>query len=357
MPSPQSYPVRGRRSLNGRPCDRLHVATTGPTTGDEARADGSRRARSYSPAMPRSPHVTVTVDLDRIRANAEALAAHIGVPLIAVVKADAYGLGAEPVADAIEAVVERFAVFGPADALALGRPALALGPVVAEAARYRALQLRPCVGSAAEAEAMRGLRVAINVDTGMQRFGCPPAELDALLARCDAAEVLSHAVTVEAAERLQAVAGHLGLPLHAAGSALLHEPRAWLDAVRPGDALYAGALEVTAPLVTVRTTHGPVGYTGFEHRQVGVILVGYAQGLRAGAPVWIGETRQQLLEVGMNAAFVGVPPGARVGDAVELVGRHVEALEVATALALTPQQVCCLYAGLGERRYRGRRLC
>ncbi len=43
--------------------------------------------------MPRR-HIQVTIDLDRVRANTLAVARLVNVDIIAVVKADAYGLGA-----------------------------------------------------------------------------------------------------------------------------------------------------------------------------------------------------------------------------------------------------------------------
>ena len=64
--------------------------------------------------------------------------------------------------------------------------------------------------------------------------------------------------------------------LHAAGTALLGIPEARLDAVRPGLALYRGAVRVSAPLAEVHASAGPVGYSGFTPStgRHGVILAG-----------------------------------------------------------------------------------
>src|SRR5947199_8599018 len=58
-----------------------------------------------------SAYATVQVDLAQIRRNAEEIAAGTGVELIAVVKADAYGLGADVVAATIGDIVDAFYVF------------------------------------------------------------------------------------------------------------------------------------------------------------------------------------------------------------------------------------------------------
>jgi hypothetical protein len=49
--------------------------------------------------MPESP-IAISVDLDLIRRNAERISHQVGMPVIAVVKSDAYGLGARRDLDA-----------------------------------------------------------------------------------------------------------------------------------------------------------------------------------------------------------------------------------------------------------------
>src|SRR5690348_15606063 len=86
--------------------------------------------------MPRSPapNVSVRIDLQKIRANAAAIAERTGVDVLAVVKADAYGLGAAHVAAAIAPVVHGFCVFALREAVdadlwkLTSKPAIALGP-------------------------------------------------------------------------------------------------------------------------------------------------------------------------------------------------------------------------------------
>ena len=96
-----------------------------------------------------------------------------------------------------------------------------------------------------------------------------------IIAAGDLTEAMTHATAVVHVERFtDALANASTITCrHAAGSALLGEPAAWLDAVRPGLALYDDAVRVTARLVDVRESLGrPAGYTGFHADRYGVIL-------------------------------------------------------------------------------------
>ena len=299
----------------------------------------------------RSKHIAVTIDLDRIRASAEEIRAKTRVPLIAVVKADAYGLGAARVADVLAPVVDDFAYFTLDEARALGRPGLVMGPPDGEPREYRELQLRPSVSNRAEADAFAGLAVAINVDTGMQRFGCLPEEFDDLLARCSAEEAFTHAVDASSADLLRSLRRERALRMHAAATSLLDCPQAWLDAVRPGLALYQGAVRVSGRLLAVREPRGPIGYTRFERSHVGIMQCGYANGLRA-VTVIINGRRQRVLEAGMNTCLVSVDASDRPGAEVVLLGDGLTEAEVGVELNGRPHEVLCRYTELGVRHYR-----
>lgn len=300
----------------------------------------------------RSPLVDVVVALDQVRAAAESIKARTGVRLLPVIKADAYGLGASAVADAIAAVADEFVYFSVHEAREVRRAGLALGPPDGDPAEYRELRLRPAVASLTEAARFRGHQVAIKVDTGMQRFGCRAEQIDELAAACEVADYFCHAVTLTAVEKLQAACGHRGRPLHAAATALLHEPAAWLDAVRPGLALYRGAVRVTTRLRAVRETVGPIGYTGFDAGRVGIILAGYSN-LLAPGPVLVNGRPQRLLEVGMNTSFVSVAASDREGDEVVLLGDGLDVAALATHHNIRPHEVLCRYCAMGMRRYVG----
>src|SRR3954453_799771 len=128
-----------------------------------------------------NPYVTVHIDLDRIRANAEQIRAITGVPILAVVKADAYGLGAQRVTEALSEIVDSFCVFDLSEAIAAGihsrtgKRTLALGPPSSmNPADWRAAGVTPAVSNLEQAVLLRDAHPALCVDTGMQRFACPP---------------------------------------------------------------------------------------------------------------------------------------------------------------------------------------
>jgi len=159
----------------------------------------------------------VRVDLDRIRRNVEDVRQRIGrSELHAVVKADAYGLGARRIARALRDLVDGFVVFYASEAAdaglpALGKPILSLGPTDPEAGLVHGV--RPTVWTVEQAAALRGARPVLSVDTGMQRFGCPPEQVEAALAAGGCAEAFTHATRVEAARELVKLLGGRGLRL------------------------------------------------------------------------------------------------------------------------------------------------
>ena len=163
-------------------------------------------------------------------------------------------------------------------------------------------------------------------------------------------DYFAHAVTVEGAEALRVACEHRGRPRHAAATALLGEPTAWLDAVRPGVGLYDRAVRVTTPLHAVRQTSGPIGYTGFRAERVGIILAGYSNHLRPG-PVLINGRPQRLLEIGMNTSFVSIDRTDKPGDEVVLLGDTLTADTLAEHFDFRPHEVLCHYTAMGPREY------
>lgn len=217
------------------------------------------------------------IDLSAIAANV-ALACRLAGPetrVMAVVKADAYGHGAVPVARvALAAGATWLGVAIPEEAVPLRAAGIAsrilvLGPVAPEQAELVAdHDLEQCVCDPAQAEALgraarargRVLALHLKVDTGMGRVGLRPREVHGVAEKIRAlpsvrlAGLMTHFADAEAEEpgfareqlarfadaaRDLAAAG-IPVPLrHAANSAaLLFLPESRLDLVRPGIMLY-----------------------------------------------------------------------------------------------------------------------
>ncbi len=277
--------------------------------------------------------------------------------MLAVIKADAYGLGAEAVARTIADLADGFCLFSLREAAAIrlweltGKPSMTLGPDpgVGEA-EYLAEHVRPSVWIVERATSLRAARPILSVDTGMQRFACPPEQIDAVLAAGGCDEAFTHATRLGHVQRLLELVGDRNLRLHAAGSSLLDEPLAWLNAVRPGLALYQNAVRASTRLIDVRDTRGPGGYTGFEAARHGIILAGHANGLRVG-PCLVNGRLSRILEVGMQSAFVQAAQSDRIGDEVVLLGDALSEMEISAAWGTSPQEVLVRMCGMGERTY------
>lgn len=298
----------------------------------------------------RSRSIDVCINLDRVRENAERIVAETGVELIAVIKADAYGLGAARVAEALAAVADDFAFFSLAEARQIGRPGLVIGPPDGGPAEYRELGLTPSIFTLEDARRFAEIPVALALDTGMQRFGMPREHWDEALRICTPRDILSHALRSDAAEVVNSVRGTRDWRRHVACTALLPHKEAWLDAVRPGVALYRGAVRVATRLISVTDTYGPAGYTSFNAARIGIILGGYAHGL-ASATVLVNGAPQRLIEVGMNSSFVTCAAGDHAGDEVVLLGDRLAEAQLAGELSIREHEVLCRYTGFGPRRY------
>ncbi|MEV7610829.1 alanine racemase [Microbacterium sp. NPDC089320] len=287
---------------------------------------------------------------DAIAANVERMRSATDARLMAVVKADGYGLGAATVARAaIGAGAEWLGITDAEDAAALREggveaPILAwLNPAGVDVAQVVADRVDVAVGSVeelrqliADASAVSSgcVRVHLHMDTGMSRGGVPLAEWAELLrvaragrGRIDVVGVMGHLPDADAAaparnapavlrmrQARDAVlrAGFGPVLVHlAATSGTLTDAATHFDMVRVGAGLVGidpsesvvlqGAARLTASVVhsSVVPTGTPVGYAGAyvttRSTHVSVIGVGYADGipreLDAGAGVAIDGVR------------------------------------------------------------------
>jgi alanine racemase len=359
----------------------------------------------------------LSIDLSAVTVNyrlvqTKAPSARVG----AVVKADAYGLGARTIAPVLaDAGCRDFFVAHLAEALELVSS-------LPESARLYVLNgLAPGMESlCADAHIMpvlntleqardwqrhaagigRKLPAVLQVDTGMSRLGLGADELEVLLREpgfldwVELRVVMSHlacadrpgaaanaeqvrrfvdmAARVPEAERsLANSAAALGMPDHVG------------DLVRPGLVLYGidplsgattglhPAITLDARVIQVRSVPAGVG-VGYDHdyvtqspRRLATLSVGYADGwpraLGGKGAVWMNGVRLPLVgRVSMDTCTADVtelPVGSpQPGDTVELIGPHQSVLELATMLDTAPHAVL---TGLGkrfERRFTGHAL-
>lgn len=285
-----------------------------------------------------------SIHLETIRSNAQSIRQRVGVDVIGVVKADAYGCGMRRVVEALDDIVSGWYVLHPREAIEAklsevsSKHVLAGAPLeddVDELIRHR---IRPAVWNLEMLRRFERADPVLAIDTGMQRFACPASTMDSMIKAHQFDEAFTHAARREQVDLFRQLTGNRFRRLHAAGSALMDDPTCRFDAVRPGIALYRDAVTITTPLVEVRDGAGPVGYSGFESSRHGIILCGFSHGLRVG-PCFINGRHQRIIEVGMQSAYVTLNANDRVGDQVELLGKDVPLESIANEWKCTEQEV------------------
>jgi alanine racemase len=302
----------------------------------------------------------VVVDLDAIAANTAVLRERVGRPLMAVVKADAYGHGLVPAARAVLAGgADALGVAVIEEALALraagiGAPMLAWlnGPGEDYAAALAAdveVSVNAEWGLAEVVDAARATgrtaRVHLFADTGLSREGATPEAWPGLVAAAARAQadgevavagLWSHMAYADAPthptigaqvrvfDEAVALARRAGLTearRHLANSAAtIALPETWYDMVRPGIALYGldplggdpaqyglrPAMTVQARVALTKRVPAGVGvsyghtYSPDKETTLALVPVGYADGVPR-----VASNRAPVLAAGAQRTIAG----------------------------------------------------
>ncbi|MCO5054307.1 alanine racemase [Thermomonas sp.] len=338
------------------------------------------------------------VDLDALAGNLRAIRGRVGVPVMAILKANAYGHGLIPVARHLQAQgAGQFGVAFVEEGIALRRagitvPILVLGGILGrQAGQLIEHDLELTVSSIdklrkveAAAQALgRKAVVHLKIDTGMERIGvhsetCAPFIEAAVASRwCTLKGVYSHlacaddpgsAMTALQLERFHAACAHftrLGAPMpirHLANSGgILHFPDSWLDMVRPGILLYGvlpdpqarptievrPALELLSQVVYFKVVHAgrPVSYGATWAPPADTRIVTIPLGYGDGYPRALSNRGQVLIRgrrlpivgrVCMDQFMVDLGPDGTAynGDDVVLIGQQGDAAIRVEDLAL-----------------------
>jgi len=348
------------------------------------------------------------VDLDALLANARTLARRAGVPLLPMVKADAYGLGAVPVARALESVDPwAFGVATVAEgeelrAAGITRRILVFTPLLPEDFPAAvAAELTPCFG---DADSVRSWRAAgggawhLAIDTGMSRNGVRWTEagtLDAVLREIPPEGAYTHfhsAERCDGSRELQEQRFHEALAALPARPAIVHTenspaiercaPRSRYSVVRPGVFLYGvgsgGDATVTPrPVVHMRARVAEIRtiedgesvsylatYRASGRRRIATVAAGYGDGYRRalgnrGTALVRGRRAPVVGLVTMDMTMLDVTDvTCELGDVATLIGRDGdELLDVASVAAAadsaSPYELLTGLALRLPREYRG----
>ncbi len=345
----------------------------------------------------------VEVDLGALLRNATSFAAHAGVPILPMVKADAYGLGGVRVARALDELDPwGFGVATTIEAeelraVSITRPIVVFTPLLPgdfdAAVRAR---LTPALGDKSAIEQWLPTRLPwqLAIDTGMSRAGIQWNAIDSLrevLAVHPPEGVFTHFHSAERSDESrieqerrfdEALARLPFRPslVHAENSpAVEHRgPSRWSIA-RPGIFLYGvgsgnapqiqpeSVVSVRARIVETRFIDAGEGvsygatFRAPSRRRIATLAIGYADGYRR-----VLGNRAQVLICGKRAPVVGVVTmdmtmvdvtdvPCEVGDVATLIGAdgedRIDVSEVARLGELSPYEVLTGLRGRLPRRY------
>jgi alanine racemase len=342
---------------------------------------------------------TLTIDLLAVVENYRRLIATTKpAEVSAVVKADGYGLGAKPVAQALAAAgCKTFFVAHAEEGIDVRAvvPSGAIYVLHGYATKHQPLfaeqALSPVLSSPHQLLdwLKSGLRTpyAIHVDTGMSRLGMSEADLHTIDGTCAPVLVMSHLASSDDPEHgkneeqlarfipMRRRFPNARLSLAASGGCFLG-PAYTFDLVRPGIALYGGnpkksgenpmrgTVTLNAPLLQVRSIDrgDTVGYgatySATGPRRLGIAALGYADGLmrslsNRGHGVIAGVKCPIIGRVSMDLVTLDVtacPESAtRPGQMVEFIGQGQTVDDLARDAGTLPYEI---YTRLGSRIVR-----
>ncbi len=312
----------------------------------------------------------VEIDLGALRQNAATIARRAGVPILPMIKADAYGLGAGVVARALEPLepwgygLATVAEGEELRACGITRPLLICTPLLpVEFERARAARLTPSLGDPGAIETWIAGAGAwhLSIDTGMSRAGLPWHDIAWVRELVQAAPPEGAFTHFHSADRndgsameqerrfREAVAALPSRPrvLHTENSAALQRRGAseW-DIVRPGVALYGvstgehvqwtpdAVVAVRACIAELRsvpdggTVSYGAAYRAVGERRIATIPLGYADGYRRslsnrGTALLRGRRVPVAGVVTMDMTMIDVTGiECEIGDIVTLIGRE-----------------------------------
>ena len=340
----------------------------------------------------------VEVDLGALCRNGAAVAARAGVPILPMVKADGYGIGALRAALALEALnpwgfgVSSVAEGAELRAGGIARPIVLFSPILrTEIDALRRADLTPCLGDPAviESWARTGRPWHLHIDTGMSRAGMPWHEVphySSLFGRAAPEGALTHFHSAELNDGTREVQearfrdALTSLPvrpgiLHCENGAAVEQRGGspW-TLVRPGIFLYGvstvvDSALVPAPVATIRariveirtvrdgeTVSYDATWTAKGDRRIATVPVGYADGYRRslsnrGSALLAGQRVPVAGRVTMDMTMFDVTgTNAALGDLMTLLGEDGgDVITVAELAAVSDVSAYELLTGLRLR--------
>ncbi len=360
----------------------------------------------------------LTIDLGALHSNYRRMT-ELAAPAecAAAVKADAYGLGLEPVSAALwQAGCRTFFVAHLSEAVrlraAVGSEAVIYvlnGLLPGLAPRYAAIDARPVLCSPDDIAQWRKFcagapapMAAIMIDTGFNRLGLSAVELGALdtdrslISGIELALVMSHlacaddpdhelnAIQLKRFAATRPIFSDASFCLSNSGGVMLGKPFQF-DMVRTGIALYGGqvrarganplapVVRLDAPVVQIREidTNDTIGY-GASYRftapaRVALLSIGYGDGLfrglsatnaKTGGKVYFGAQAAPIVgRISMDITAVDIShiphENVKRGSWAQIIGPRQSAFELAGDAGTIDYEVFTALGSRYERIYQG----
>ena len=344
----------------------------------------------------------IEIDLGAIQRNASAIAARSGVPILPMVKADAYGLGVIPVVKALEKLDPwGFGVATVSEGLELRtagieRPIIVFTPLLAdELDAAQTARLRPLLHREKEITLWGTLPWHLGIDTGMGRAGArwddvarlkPLMQTHAPEGACThfhSAELDDGSMEIQEQRFEQALSALGRRPplLHVEnGAAAARRGHSRWSMVRPGVFLYgvgsgpSAAIEpepvvsIRARIVDLRTVMPgesvsyDATYRADQPRMIATLPIGYADGVRralsnCGDAIVKGKRVRIAGIVTMDMTMIDVTDvPCAVGDVATLAGvdglEEITITEMAACGQISPYEVLTGLRQRLKRHYR-----
>jgi len=340
---------------------------------------------------------TLTIDLNAIVANWRGLDAVTNCETAAVVKADAYGLGADRVARSLARAGARTFFVAMAEEGAALRHALGPGPTInifsghmpGDADMISDLDLTPMLNSLDQmirhVEALPDKPFGIQLDTGMNRLGMEPSEWAAvreialaqtptlIMSHLACADERDHAMNPQQLNTFLEMSEGVDCPRSLANTgAVLLDPAYHFDLTRPGVGVYGGlphadahpvvALEI--PVIQCRDLEKgeSVGYGNTfvttRPTRIATLNAGYADGiLRAMGPnasVYSEDIACPIAgRISMDMIGVDITDLGRDPKTVDLLGPYQTINTLADAAGTIGYEILTSLGARYTRRYLG----
>jgi alanine racemase len=359
----------------------------------------------------------LTIDLDAIVANWRKLEkTAVPAECAAVIKADAYGCGVAPVAQALSAAGCKTFFVATLDEARAARDALPSAELYVldgffqnSGDTFAKLNCRPVIGDLNElAEWDVFCRrsgwsggAAIHIDTGMNRLGLTLVEANGIVPRINAgdhgitlvmshlacAESLNHPLNAKQVATFREIASlYSGVPASLSNSSGIYlGPQFQFDMVRPGAALYGinptpeadnpmqGVVDLKARIVQLRNVErgDSVGYGGTwtarRPTKLAIVSAGYADGYFRAASANDGTRGAEVIIAGKRCPVAGrismdlmaiditdLPDKtARRGHMVTLIGEGITVDELAHHFGTIGYEVLTSLGNRYARIYKG----